>query len=126
MIDVKFSYNWNKKLDCHAFTTIRLYNSAKHYKGQSVRILLKDEVLGEGMIHEMVVFYLNALNPFMSFIDTGYSLEEARSIILKMYPKVDFTQTRLVMMLIVKNKKEPVKEKELLQAEFINIKEGKL
>lgn len=116
MIDVKFSYNWNKKLDCHAFTTIRLYNPLKHYKGQSVRLLLKDEVLGEGMIHEMVVFYLNALNPFMSYIDTGYSLEETVGIIKKMYPKVDFTQTRLVMMLIVKDKKEPVKEKELFQA----------
>lgn len=103
MIDLKFSYNWNKKLDGKAFTTIRLYNPLKHQLGTPVRILLKDKDLGTGKFMGVNPFYLDALNPFMSYIDTGYSVAECQSIIRKMYPKVDFKITRCVMLLVVKD-----------------------
>ncbi len=106
MIDIKFSYNWNKKLDCHAFTTIRLYNPGKHFKGQSVRMLLNGNPIGEGLIHDVSTFYLSKINSFMAFIDTGYSVEETIGIIKKMYPKIDFTTTKMVMILIVKEEKK--------------------
>ena len=105
MIDVKFSYNWNKKLDCHAFTTIRLYNPQKHFKGQAVRILLNDKYLTDGFIYDVSVFKIDQLNDFMAYVDTGYSAEEAKKILYKMYSKVDFKTQKLAMILIVKEEK---------------------
>lgn len=120
MIDLKFSYNWNKKLDCTAFTTIRIYNHEKHYVGQLVNLFLKDKPIGTGGIVEMSVFHLANLNSFMSYLDTGYSVREAKDIIKKMYPKVDFTVTRLVMMLIVKDVKKEPKQNELFSDMITN------
>ena len=113
MIDLKFSYNWNKKLDCRAFTTIRLYQPAKHYRGQSVRVLLKDNCIAEGMVHDVQAFYLTQMNTYMAWIDTGYSVEEAQAIIRKMYPKVDFSQQRLALLLIVKEETKKAVPQEL-------------
>lgn len=123
MIDLKFSYNWNHKLDCHAFTTIRIYNPDKHYVGQSVRLLLKDQEMGTGLIHGVNAFYLASLNPFMSYIDTGYSVEETASIIRRMYPKVNFSTTRMVMLLIVKDERKEPKQKELFETTINNTPE---
>jgi len=106
MIDLKFSYNWNKKLDCDAFTTIRLYNLHKHYKGQSVRVLLKDQFLFEGIIWEVSTFMLDQMNEFVALIDTGYTLEEAKQIIRRMYPSVNFQKQRLAFILVKKNKQD--------------------
>lgn len=35
---IAFSNNWNNKLDCLAFTTIRLYNPGKYVKGRVYKI----------------------------------------------------------------------------------------
>lgn len=104
MIDIKFSNNWNKKLDCNAFTTIRLYNLHKHFKGQSVRILLKDQFVSDGFIQEVSTFYLDQINEFVAFLDTGYSAEETKNIIRRMYPAVDFKKQLLALILITKTK----------------------
>lgn len=103
MIDLKFSYNWNHKLDCHAFTTIRIFQPAKHIAGEKVRLLLKDQEIGNATIKSINTFFINQLNPFMSYVDTGYSPQECEAIIRKMYPKIDLGITRLAMLLIVKD-----------------------
>lgn len=120
MIDLKFSYNWNKKLDCHAFTTIRLFNPNKHFVGQLVKLFIKDKHIGEGAIADVSVFQLNSLNSFMAYLDTGYSAQEAVAIIKKMYPKVDFNNTRLVMLLIVKDEKKDIPQQELFNETIKN------
>jgi hypothetical protein len=112
MIDLKFSYNWNHKLDCNAFTTIRLYNSQKHIPGQEVNILLNEKSIGTGAIKDVVLFQLDKLNSFTSFLDTGYSVEETKKIFYKMYPKVNFSITQLALILIVKN---PVEQRKAVQ-----------
>lgn len=116
MIDLKFSYNWNHKLDCTAFTTIRLYNPQKHVKGNQVNIFLNDTPKGPGKIFDVVVFLLENLNSFTSYLDTGYSVDQTKSIFRKIYPKVDFSLTRLALILVVKDPaeaKQKVEQKEL-------------
>lgn len=115
MIDIKFSYNWNRKLDCRAFTTIRIYNSAKHYRGQGVRIVLNNQYIGEGLIYDVKLFYLHQMNEYMAWIDTGYSVQEAQNIIRRMYPKINFETQRLAMILIVKDEVKKTEQKELFQ-----------
>lgn len=103
METIPFSYNWNNKLDCKAFTTIRLYNPNKHFEGNQVNIWLKGGARGTGTIKAVKPFLLEKLNPFISYLDTGYSVEECRNIILKMYPSINFQTKQLALILIVKD-----------------------
>lgn len=103
MEDLFFSYNWNNKLDCRAFTTIRLFNPGKHVVGARFRVMLKrTENKGQVTLTAVKPFLLEQLNPFIAFLDTGYSVEECRNIIEKMYPKIDFKTKRLALILLVK------------------------
>ncbi len=105
MLILPFSYNWNNKLDCDAFTTIRIYNYQKHIPGTAVDPQLKGISKGIATMLEVKPFYLHNLNAFISYLDTGYSVEECTKVIKTMYPKVDFTKTQLALLLIIKNKK---------------------
>lgn len=113
MFDLKFSYNWNNKLDCTAFTTIRLFNSSKHKPEEKVNLLLKENPMGTGTIKSVRCFFLADLNEFVSYLDTGYSVAECQKIIHTMYPQVDFTKTHLALILIVKDKKEEKQTEQL-------------
>lgn len=109
--ELGFSYNWNNKTNCNCYTTIRIYNPEKHKPGILYNILLKGIHQHYARIVAIKPFFLNQLNPFISHLDTGYSVEECRNIIIKMYPKVNFEQKRLVLVLL---KKEELKQKPLL------------
>lgn len=102
METIPFSYNWNNKLDCKAFTTIRLYNPAKHKPGTKVDPVLKGVSKGVGTIVDVKPFLLEQLNPYMSYLDTGYSVEECKKIIVRMYSSIDFKTKKLAFILIVK------------------------
>jgi hypothetical protein len=104
MRQISFSYNWNKKLDCDAFTTIRLYQPEKYCIGEQYEIQLKKEKLFEGVIVDVKKFMLKDLSNFVAYLDTGYSKENCQSIIQKMYSKVDFTTQPLSLILIHKIK----------------------
>jgi hypothetical protein len=112
MIDLKFSYNWNHKLDCDAFTTIRIFNKLKHVPGTPVAIKLKEEDKGTGVIKDVRTFMLDNMNSFMAYIDTGYPLDEAKQVILRMYSKVDFKTTLLALILVAKDKVKQNAKKE--------------
>lgn len=107
MFDLKFTYNWNKKLDCTAFTTIRIYNPQKHIQGERVNLLLKEKPIGLGVVKNVFPFYLHELTELIAYLDTGYNLQTTRDIIHKMYSKVDFTTQKIALLLIVKDKKKP-------------------
>lgn len=70
---ISFSYNWNKKLDCDAFTTIRLFQPEKYCIGEQYEIELKKEKLFEGVIIDVKKFWLKDLSNFVAYLDTGYS-----------------------------------------------------
>jgi hypothetical protein len=104
MMDLIFSYNWNNKLDCNAFTTIRLYDPAKHQAGTEVQIKLKGQDKGVGTIKAVKVFMLDQLNDYIAYLDTGYDKQECENIIRRMYSNVDFKYKQLALLLIVKHK----------------------
>lgn len=97
--EIDFSHNWNTrkrggketgKLDCRAFTTIRL-ESTKYKMGAvyRIRIIQKsgNKMLGYARIVAMHYFKLGTLDDF-AYLDTGYSAVETRQIINRMYANV--------------------------------------
>lgn len=102
MKDLIFSYNWNNKLDCKCFTTIRL--SDKYQIGDEYKIVLKKgvndvECKGLAVIIDIKYFYLDQLNNFISHLDTGYSVQECKKIIVRMYADADWTKQKLSLIL---------------------------
>lgn len=87
--NINFSYNWNNKLNCKAFTTIRLRNANKYQIGKEYNILLKKQLLKSAIIEDIKTIYYNQINEFIARVDTGYSAEETKNILKKMYSKIN-------------------------------------
>lgn len=83
---ITFSHNWNNKLDCHAFSTIRLYNPVNYRVGAKFKIVLNGGLKPHpAQVMYEKKFYLHQLTEAMAIIDTGYSLAETKDILVKMY-----------------------------------------
>lgn len=86
MKEITFSYNWNKKLDCRCFTTLRLSDNYK--VGQQYKVILKSgkDVTAKGVaqIVEIKRLSLDQINNFIAHIDTGYSVKECIEIIARL------------------------------------------
>lgn len=90
MDKITFSSNWNKKLDCDFFTSIRLYNDLKYGPGRTLEVAFKDKIIKTVQVVAMKRIMLAEINAFVAGLDTGYSPETCRGILTKMYPSVDF------------------------------------
>lgn len=100
MQQLKFSHNWNNKLNCNCFTTLRIENLNKYKVGNIFEVILKKEVLKKVMVIEVKSLYLHQLNEYISQLDTGYSTPETKEIFKKMFPKIDFSTTKLNFVLL--------------------------
>jgi len=100
MKQINFSYNWNNKIDCKAFTTLRLSNRNKYKIGELYQIYLKKTFVKNGIIVDIKVLSLNEINDYIAFLDTGYNRDECLTIIKRMYKNVDFSKTKLDFILI--------------------------
>lgn len=98
---IKFSYNWNNKLNCKSYTTIRPYNSIKYVLNFCYKIILNNEYLHTAQIVDIKNFKLKDITNFIAYIDTGYSKEETINIIQKMYKNASYD---LVYSFILLNK----------------------
>lgn len=97
---LNFSHNWNNKLNCKSFTTIRLENSSKYKVGNVFDVHLKKQSIKKVMVLEVKPFFLRNLNEFMANLDTGYSSPETKEILIKMYPDINFDTKRLYFILL--------------------------
>ncbi|HPA71674.1 MAG TPA: hypothetical protein PKY31_05375 [Spirochaetota bacterium] len=88
MDEITFSYNWNNKLDCKAFTTIRLHNPYKYRVGSIYRVGEVNHDFTVKII-DIKVIPFGKINEYMARIDTGYSLEECKNIMRKMYADIE-------------------------------------
>lgn len=70
MKQLDFSHNWNNKLNCTYFTTLRL--SGRFVVGEWVYVFLKGNGLGLHQIADKKELTLPKLNPWICGIDTGY------------------------------------------------------
>jgi hypothetical protein len=101
MEQINFSKNWNNKLDCTAFTTLRMPNP-RYQVGQLYEITLHDENKGFGKIIAIDYINLADITEYIARLDTGCCAEECKDIMRTIYPTVDFTQQQLAYLLLVK------------------------
>lgn len=92
MDEINFSNNWNNKLECDCYTTIRL-TSDKYVFGRAYQINRTKKTkagtektyLHDAVIAAMHVMTIDKITNFMAYIDTGYDAVQCRDIIRKMY-----------------------------------------
>jgi hypothetical protein len=99
---LNFSTNWNNKIDCNCFTTIRIFNPKKHFKNNNFEVYLQKKLKFEAVILGITITKLDQLNDYVCYLDTGYSKEETTTIFRKMYPLIDFENQKICIILLKK------------------------
>jgi len=107
---IRFSFNWNGKLGCKAFTTIRLMNDEKYQVGEVYHIYLEEKnkpvaFLGTAELKHKRRESKSGLDAFTCFLDTGYSAAETRKILDRMYSRGQDKELSLDIILLVWIKK---------------------
>lgn len=115
MDEIIFTNNWNNKLDCDCYTTIRLQNAQKYVHGRTYKIsFVKKSKNGneKTYLHDAVIvgirtMTIDKINDFMAYIDTGYDAIQCRNIIRNMYKKsnLDWNRQMISFILLKKIKK---------------------
>lgn len=90
METLKFSYNWNNKLECDFFTTLRLHNPAKYKVGNKLQVQISNKkgTYIKPNVYEIFSvksFKIEAVTEWVARIDTGYSREQCIKMIKTMY-----------------------------------------
>jgi hypothetical protein len=94
---IDFSYNWNNKLYCKAYTTIRLHNPTKYIENMVYDIYLKGQHMHKAQIKAIHPFEIHKLTTTAALIDTGYGLAETLGIITKMYPNINIAEAKFAL-----------------------------
>jgi hypothetical protein len=97
---IDFSYNWNNKLESKACTTFRL-KSAKYMDKEELFLSYFKNLPRK--VYELVdykILKLSQVNEWIAYIDTGYSLEDFKKVVNKMY-KNPPENTEFILMLLV-------------------------
>jgi hypothetical protein len=84
---IKFSTNCNGKLNCSAFSTIRMKNENKYKLNEEYTIILKEQPIYIARIVSISHFKLDQLRPSMSYLDAGYAIPEFLKMMVLMYKK---------------------------------------
>jgi hypothetical protein len=87
-INTRFTTNWNGKLACQYFTTIRLYNEAKYQHELLHDIWFKNEHFGRARVVDTRKITIDQVNDWMGFLDTGYDGKKTQQILRRMYGKM--------------------------------------
>lgn len=100
--DIHFSTNWNKKIGCHFFTTIRLSNPKKYRLGKIYRILKNEDYLIDARIVLIEDYTLYTLPEFICYTDTGYNKTQTISMLQSMYQakQIDWHKQLLSIILL--------------------------
>lgn len=88
--DVEFSRNWNKKLNCDFFPTIRCTNTQKYYPGAVHRVICKGEYCFNAQIVSVQHTFLKDLPNMYCLMDAGHTHAETKALMKSIYPKYDF------------------------------------
>lgn len=102
---IKFSTNWNGKLNNHYFTTIRLSNPRKYQVGKDYAIELRQVIQKHPVqLISKKTFTLDKINDFIAYIDTGYPPDKAKEMLCNMYKHkvTDIDNTQFDMLLLKK------------------------
>lgn len=101
MENLIFSSNFNNKLNCKAFTTIRMYNKKIHWAGNVLNVVYNGIVIKQVTIWDVKILKLDKLNDWICFLDTGYNKIETTEMLYNMWKNYNFTEnTELAYMLL--------------------------
>jgi len=99
--EIKFSYNWNNKLENKAFTTIRIHNPNKYVLGRVYKICLDEKIKGLAILQNKRILNIDQLNDFICYLDTGYNTTEAKKIFQRMYKNINLQNALFDFCLLV-------------------------
>jgi hypothetical protein len=80
-----FSKNWNNKLACPYFTTIRLHDPKRFYVGAEFDIVLQKKTLKGARIIDVRSFTIDRINDFISYLDSGLNAGDLTIMLQTMY-----------------------------------------
>lgn len=103
METLNFSTNWNNKLRCRSFTTIRIRNDTKYHKGAVLNIALQKYPKGKAKIIDITYMTLDNISEWIARLDTGYSANECKEMLKTMYknkPQINWETQVLAYMLL--------------------------
>lgn len=80
----KFSQNWNNKLDCNQFSTIRLRNDLLNVVGDVAMCKYKEKSFKVQVVY-ISHFPFRKLNDGITRIDMDLPLDKARTVLERMY-----------------------------------------
>lgn len=98
--NLNFSYNWNYKLDCKAFTTIRL--SERFEINDHLNVYFNDKLRCHVRVVGKRLFNILELPELICWLDTGYSKAETIEVLRKMYKDVDMTKVKFTVYTLLK------------------------
>lgn len=82
---LEFEENFNGKLNCRCFTTIRLHHPVRNAIGAVKQIYLKGIWKGNAKILQASTITLDRINLPMAKLDSGLMPEECRRLIRNLY-----------------------------------------
>lgn len=106
METLDFSHNWNNKLDCDFYTTIRLRNDTKYQPSKEYAVKLKSKEHHKARCVAVKHFKLAQINDYIAALDTGYLGGECQSLIQTIYKgkNIDWSTQELSLVLMQKQK----------------------
>lgn len=99
-IEFKFKENWNGKLNCNAFTTLRI--DARFQVGQKYAFSHKGKIKGFVVVMAKRHLLITELNDWITYLDTGYNKADCIQLIKTMYKNmnINWSQRHLVWYLL--------------------------
>lgn len=109
---LEFEQNWNNKLNCSSFTTIRLHNPRKYCVDAVMSVYLKGIWKGDAKVIDVKTISLDQVNNYISLLDLGLPPDRAKETIRSLYKKQPYVnwqtqQLDLVLLEYIKDSKEP-------------------
>jgi hypothetical protein len=106
---ITFTYNWNGKLCCKCFTTIRLKNDYKYQVNSSYKIMLNKDDIGTGVIRSIIDFKMSHLTIYMALLDMAYPVEQCKEVLLTMYKNRNINwDTQLLSFILIEQPKKHI------------------
>jgi hypothetical protein len=107
MLQIKFSHNWNNKLGCNIFTTIRKHEEAKeeYYKaniGKTFSIVMSNNQIkgeitawGEAELKSVYVEKISDISVLLLMLDTGMTSE---ANILELFKRLGVKDKAIILL----------------------------
>jgi hypothetical protein len=106
---IKFSNNWNNKLNSKAFTTIRIFNNSEYYKeGEIYDIKYQEKTIFQAKIIETKKIHASKLPSFITYLDAGFNRKEFMQIMEKIYKNknININDTTFIIILLLNIRKK--------------------